>query len=157
MGKQGKAEQLEAVVETATQSLAAALEGALDDHAPARAAEEDREAIAEVLEPLSAPLAILEETAENVAKGVAASLDVDAAEWAKKSFELWAENASALAAFASDLAQAGSMAEIIELQGRFARERFEAMLRQSREVMELTSSMARFSAGPLCDVSRRAA
>ncbi|MCC3245360.1 phasin family protein [Methylocystis sp. WRRC1] len=79
-----------------------------------------------------------------------AAFDFDASLWSKKYFELWAENAQAFLDLAEQIARAKTFEEAAALQSRFAGERFEAFLRQSKEVMTLAQRMATVSVAPLC-------
>jgi hypothetical protein len=114
------------------------------------------EAAAEIVDIVSAPLAVIEEAVESAAESFSASFDFDASAWSKKSLELWAENASAFLAFAEQAAKAKSFDELLDLQSRFASERFEAFVRQSNEIMEAAKSMTSFAAAPLCDTRKAA-
>jgi hypothetical protein len=58
----------------------------------------------------------------------------EAAAWAFKGVELWSENAQAMMGFASALGKAKSLTEIVELQSRFATERFNRFAKLAGEV-----------------------
>ena len=59
----------------------------------------------------------------------------EAAAWAFKSVELWSENAQAMMGFASALGKAKSLTEVVELQSRFATERFNRFAKLASEVV----------------------
>ncbi len=103
-----------------------------------------------------APLALIEEAAESAAESFSASFEFDSSAWSKKSFELWTENAAAFLEFAEQVVKAKSFEEAVDLQSRFATERFDAFIRQSKELMDIAKSMASFAAAPLCDVRKAA-
>jgi hypothetical protein len=56
------------------------------------------------------------------------------AAWAFKGVELWSENAQAVLGFASALGKAKSLTEVVELQSRFASERFNRFAALAGEV-----------------------
>ncbi len=110
----------------------------------------------EIVDIVSAPLAVIEAAAETAAESFSASFEFDASAWSKKSLDLWAENASAFLAFAEQVSKAKTLEEVVDLQSRFASERFEAFVRQSQELMEAAKSLTSFAAAPLCDVRKAA-
>jgi Phasin protein len=110
------------------------------------------EPVAVAVERAPAPPAIVASFNE---EAYSASFAFDSAVWSKKPFELWAENASAFLDFAERIAKARTVEEVVELQTRFATERFYAFMRQSKELMEFAQGMASFSA-PLCDARKAA-
>jgi hypothetical protein len=113
---------------------------------------------AEVVEVLSAtPLAIIEEAVESAKDTFSASFQFDGSLWASRSVELWAENAAAFFAFAEQIAKARSFEDVIELQKRFATERFEAFVRQSKELTDFAKDLTTISVAPLCDARKKAA
>lgn len=114
------------------------------------------EPVAAIVELASAPLAVVEKAVESTTEALSVSFDFDAAVWSKKSMELWAENASAFLDLAEQIARAQTFEQIVELQSRFANQRFEAFIRQSKELMAFAQSVAGLSAAPLCDVRRAA-
>ena len=59
----------------------------------------------------------------------------EAAAWAFKSVELWSENAQAMMGFASALGKAKSLTEVVELQSRFASERFNRFAKLAGEAV----------------------
>jgi hypothetical protein len=109
-----------------------------------------------VVEATSAPLAVVEQMVESATEAFSVSIDFDAATWTRKSFELWAENANAFLNLAERVAKAQTFEEVVGLQSRFANERLEAFVRQSKELMEFAQSMAGLAAAPLCDVRKAA-
>lgn len=58
----------------------------------------------------------------------------EAAAWAFKGVELWSENAQAMLGFVSELGKAKSLTEVVELQSRFATERFNRFAKLASEV-----------------------
>lgn len=110
----------------------------------------------EIAEGLLAPIAVMEAAADSTAEAFSASFDFDTSAWSRKSLELWSENAGAYLDFAERLAQARSVEEAVDIQSRFASERFEAFIRQSKELMDVATAMASFAAAPLCDVRKAA-
>jgi cell division septation protein DedD len=59
-----------------------------------------------------------------------------------KALDLLGENAAALFDFAAELGKVKSLADAIDLQSRFASERYSTFLRQSDEIAELTRQVA---------------
>lgn len=104
--------------------------------------------------PQTAVVASVAESAD--AENFAAAFEFDAGLWSRKTFELWAENASAFLDFAEMIARAKSFDEVVELQSQFAGERFAALVRQSQELMEFAQSFASLSAAPLCEARKAA-
>jgi len=105
---------------------------------------------AEIVDIVSAPLAVVEEAVESVTEGFAASFVFDASAWSKKSLELWAENAAAFFSLAEQVAKAQTLEEIVDLQSRFAKDRVDAFLRQSKDLMDFAKSASTLSTAPLC-------
>ncbi|MBL1255877.1 phasin family protein [Methylocystis sp. Sn-Cys] len=103
------------------------------------------------------PLAVIEEAVETAQESFSASFEFDTALWSKRSLELWSENAAAFLGLAEGIAKAKNFEEVVDLQSRFASERFEAFIRQSKELMEFARSLAALSAAPLCAPSKKAA
>lgn len=110
----------------------------------------------EIVDSVSAPIAVMEEAAESAAESFAAAFEFDTSAWSRKSLEIWAENAAAFFVFAEQALAAKSFEEAVDIQTRFTSERFEAFLRQSKELLELAKDVASFSAAPLCDVRKAA-
>jgi hypothetical protein len=113
-----------------------------------------KEPVAEIVDIVSAPLAVIEEAVENATEGFAAAVSFDTSLWSKKSLDLWSENAAAFFALVDQVSKAQTFEEIVDLQSRFANERFEAFIRQSKELMEVAKNMASLSAAPLRDVRK---
>lgn len=114
------------------------------------------EPAAEIVDIVSTPLAVVEEAVETATEGFAAAFSFDTSEWSKKSLELWSEHAAAFFALAEQISKAQTFEEIVDLQSRFASERFEAFVRQSKELMDVAKNMASATAAPLCDVRKAA-
>lgn len=93
-----------------------------------------------------APVRAQAATAED--EFIAASFRFDSAEWTKKSFELWSENATALLDLAEQMARAKTLDEIVSLQSRFATDRLDSFLRQSKDVMSFAQSFCNLAATP---------
>ncbi len=110
----------------------------------------------EITDIVSAPLAVVEEAAETATEGFAAAFAFDASEWSKKSIEVWSENAEAFLVLVEQVSKAQTFEEIVDLQSRFASERLEAFMRQSKELMDVAKNIATLSAAPLCDVRKAA-
>ncbi|WP_457798947.1 phasin family protein [Methylocystis sp. S23] len=123
---------------------------------PAIAAAAAQEPVAAAADIAPAPLALVEEAVETAAEGFAASFSFDSSLWSRKSLDLWAENAAAFFELAEQVSKAESLEEIVDLQSRFARERIEAFVRQSKELMDFARSVAVFSPPPLCDARKAA-
>lgn len=77
---------------------------------------------------------------------------VDAIQWSQKSFELWSENASAFLDFAEQLGKAKTLEEAVTLQTRFASERYESFLRQSKDFMTYAQRLMSVPGVPLSGV-----
>jgi len=105
---------------------------------------------------VSTSLAIIEEPADATAEAFAASFEFDSGNWAKKSIELWAENAAAFLDLAEEIGKAKSFEDVIDIQSRFASDRFAAFIRQSQELMELALSTSTLSVAPLCGARKAA-
>jgi hypothetical protein len=89
----------------------------------------------EVVELEAAPVVAAQESVAGFA--ISASTPIatpEAAAWAFKSMELWSENAHAMMGFASALGKAKSLTEVVELQSRFATERFNRFAKLAGEV-----------------------
>ena len=92
-------------------------------------------ACVEVVELESAPVvAAQEKVAGFVISASTPSATPEAAAWAFKGVELWSENAQAMMGFASALGKAKSLTEVVELQSRFASERFNRFAKLASEV-----------------------
>ncbi len=139
----------EAVTMDAAPELAAPEPAAVEPVAPVAAA-------AEIVDIVSTPLAVIEQAAESAAESFSASFDFDASAWSKKSLELWSENANAFLAFAEQLGKAKSFEEAIDLQSRFASERFEAFVRQSQELMAAAKTLTSFAPAAFRDMRKAA-
>ncbi|MGA9826228.1 MAG: phasin family protein, partial [Methylocystis sp.] len=90
----------------------------------------------EVVELEATPVVAAQESVAGFA--ISASTPVatpEAAAWAFKSVELWSENAQAMMGFASALGKAKSLTEVVELQSRFATERFNRFAKLAGEVV----------------------
>lgn len=93
-------------------------------------------AFVEVVELEAAPVVAAQESVAGFA--ISASTPIatpEAAGWAFKSVELWSENAQAMMGFASALGKAKSLTEVVELQSRFATERFNRFAKLAGEVV----------------------
>lgn len=110
----------------------------------------------EIVNIVSTPLAVIEEAVESATEAFSASFEFDTSAWSKKSFELWAENATAFLDLAERVAKARTFEEVVDLQSRFASERFEAFVRQSKELMDFAKSVATMTAAPLRDARKAA-
>jgi len=92
-------------------------------------------AFVEVVELEAVPVVAAQESVAGFA--ISASTPIatpEAAAWAFKSVELWSENAQAMMGFASALGKAKSLTEVVELQSRFATERFNRFAKLAGEV-----------------------
>lgn len=114
------------------------------------------EPAAEIADIVSTPLAVIEDAAETATESFAAAFSFDASEWSKKSLQIWSENAEAFLALVEQVSRAQTFEEIVDLQSRFASERFEAFVRQSKELMDVAKNMASVTTAPLCDVRKAA-
>lgn len=114
------------------------------------------EPVVEIEDIVSAPLAVIEEAVEAASESFSASFKFDSSGFAQKSLELWSENANAFFSFLEQYARVKSVEEAVELQTRFANERLDAFLRQSKELMETARDMANLSAAPLCGTKKAA-
>ena len=63
--------------------------------------------------------------------------EFDLRAWPLNVFDLFSANAAAVLDFAAALGQAKSLTDAIELQSRFAGERYSTLLRQTNEIAEL--------------------
>jgi hypothetical protein len=114
------------------------------------------EVVTEITDMVQAPLAVIEEAVETATETFAASFKLDSSTFTQKSLELWSENADAFFDFIEKIARAKSFEEAVELQTRFATERLDVLLRQSKELMETARNMASLSAAPLCATKKAA-
>jgi hypothetical protein len=116
--------------------------------------------VAEIVDIVSAPLAVIEEAIEDAvetaSETLTASFKIDSSTFTQKSLELWSENANAFFDFVEQIARVKSFEEAVDLQSRFASERLEAFLRQSKELMESARDIASLSAAPLCGEKKAA-
>ncbi len=92
-------------------------------------------AFVEVVELEAAPVVVAQESVAGfVISASTPSATPEAAAWAFKGVELWSENAQAMMGFASALGKAKSLTEVVELQSRFASERFNRFAKLAGEV-----------------------
>jgi hypothetical protein len=92
-------------------------------------------ALVEVVELEAAPVLAAQESVAGFAISASTpSVTPEAAAWAFKGVELWSENAQAMMGFASALGKAKSLTEVVELQSRFASERFNRFAKLASEV-----------------------
>ena len=90
----------------------------------------------EVVKLETAPVVEAQESVAGFAVSASTPLATpEAAAWAFKGVELWSENAQAMMGFASALGKAKSLTEIVELQSRFASERFNRFAKLAGEVV----------------------
>ena len=68
--------------------------------------------------------------------------------WSLKPLDLWSENAAALLDFAEQVGKAKTVEEVMTLQSRFASDRYESFLRQSKEFMTFAQSFMIVAAPP---------
>ena len=73
----------------------------------------------------------------------------DPALWSQKSFDLWAENATAVLEFAERLANAKSIDEVTNFQSRFVTEQFDTLLRHSNDLLTIAQRLFGLSIAPL--------
>ena len=93
-------------------------------------------AFVEVIELEAVPVVAAHESVAGFAISASAPIATpEAAAWAFKSVELWSENAQAMMGFASALGKAKSLTEVVELQSRFATERFNRFAKLAGEVV----------------------
>lgn len=78
--------------------------------------------------------------------GVAAELDPS--EWSLRTLDAFNENAAAVLDLAVALGKAQSVSDAIELQSRFASERYATLVRQTSEFAELTRRLALEASAP---------
>jgi hypothetical protein len=112
--------------------------------------------VVEIVDIVSTPLAAIEEAVESASESITASFKIDSSTFTQKSLELWSENANAFFDFVEQIARAKSFEEAVDLQSRFAAERLEAFLRQSKELMESARDIASLSTAPLYGVKKAA-
>ncbi len=62
----------------------------------------------------------------------------DVSAWQLKTYDLFNENVAAIFDFLAAIGQAKSLSDVIELNSRFASERYSTLLRQTNDIMELT-------------------
>jgi len=81
--------------------------------------------------------------------------EFDLRAWPLNMFDLFSANAAAVLDFATAIGQARSLTDAIELQSRFASERYSTLLRQTNEIAELmrrstfaATTPVRLSVGP---------
>lgn len=110
----------------------------------------------EIVDSISTPLAVIEEAVESATEALSASFQFDTSDWSKKSIDLWAENASAFLDLAEEIGKAKSLEEVLDVQSRFASDRFAAFIRQSQELMDLARRVATLSVAPLCGAQKAA-
>jgi len=92
-------------------------------------------AFVEIVELEAAPVLAAQESVAGFAISASAPIATpEATAWAFKSVELWSENAQAMMGFASALGKAKSLTEVVELQSRFATERFNRFAKLAGEV-----------------------
>ena len=92
-------------------------------------------AYVEVVELEAVPVVAAQESVAGfVISASTPSATPEAAAWAFKGVELWSENAQAMMGFASALGKAKSLTEVVELQSRFASERFNRFAKLASEV-----------------------
>jgi hypothetical protein len=114
------------------------------------------EPVTEIVDIVSAPLAVIEEAVETASESFSASFKLNSSSFTQKSLELWSQNASAFFTFLEQFARVKSVDEAVELQTRFANERLDAFLRQSKELMETARDAASFSTAPLYGAKKAA-
>lgn len=148
--KADKSKSIEAATETP------AVEASAEAPAEIVAQPVAAEPVAEITDIVSAPLAVIEEAVETASESFSASFKFDSSSFTQRSLEMWSENASAFFTFLEQVARAKSFEEAVELQTRFANERLDAFLRQSKELMETARDMASLSAAPLCGAKKAA-
>jgi hypothetical protein len=110
----------------------------------------------EIADSISTPLAVIEEAVESATEAFSASLQFDTSDWSKKSIDLWAENAAAFLDLAEEIGKAKTLEEVLDVQSRFASDRFQAFIRQSQELMDLARRVATFSVAPLYGAQKAA-
>lgn len=107
------------------------------------------EEVAPAIEPIVTQEALATEAPAAEAKsGFAASVKFDSAEWATKSFEIWSEHATAVLDLAEKIARAKTLDEVVSLQSRFATERLDCFLRQSKDAAAFAQSVFALSTTP---------
>lgn len=79
-----------------------------------------------------------------------------ASQWQKTAVDLWSENAVALLDLASQLAKATSVSDVIDLQSRFAQERFEGFARLSNDYVAFAQRAAKDAGAAALRFSRSA-
>lgn len=79
-----------------------------------------------------------------------------ASHWQKAAVEMWSENAVAFFDLASRLARATTVSDVIDLQSRFAQERFEGFARLSNDYVEFAQRAARDAGAAAFRFSRSA-
>ncbi len=109
---------------------------AVDEAVIAAALAPEAPAFVEIVELEAAPVLAAQESVAGFAISASAPIATpEAAAWAFKSVELWSENAQAMMGFASALGKAKSLTEVVELQSRFATERFNRFAKLAGEVV----------------------
>ncbi len=134
-----------------------AAEAPVETVAPEAVAFEPVQPVApEIADSISAPLAVIEEAVESATEAFSASLQFDTSDWSKKSIELWAENAAAFLDLAEEIGKAKSLEDVLDIQSRFASDRFQVFIRQSQELMDLARRVATLSVAPLYGAQKAA-
>ena len=96
-------------------------------------------ALVEIVELEAAPVVEAQKSVAGFAISASTPISTpEAAAWAFKSVELWSENAQAMMGFASALGKAKSLTEVVELQSRFATERFNRFAKLAGEAVPPT-------------------
>jgi hypothetical protein len=157
MATKSKAEKTRSIeAEAATPAVEASAEAPAEIIAEPVVESVAAEPVAEIVDIVSTPLAVIEEAVESASESFAASFKIDSSTLTQKSLALWSENANAFFDFVEQIARAKSFEEAVELQSRFASERLEAFLRQSKDLMESVRDIASLSTAPLCGVKKAA-
>jgi hypothetical protein len=110
------------------------------------------------LEPVSAELApepptvvaaVMTASVSAPSTATAAAPALDPSQWPLKTFDLFNENAAAMLDLALALGKAQSMSDALELQSRFASERYSSLMKQTNELMDLTRLYALEATAPV--------
>jgi hypothetical protein len=125
-------------------SIASQAEIARDyEGAPAEPASPAPEAAEHIVaEPIEVTAAAVSVTATSGPRAERSNGVFDLSVWPLKTLDVFNENAAAFLDFAAALGRAKSVGEAIEVQSRFASERYSALLQQNKELAEL---MRRFT------------
>lgn len=75
--------------------------------------------------------------------------ELDPGEWSLKTLDALSENAAAVLDLAVALGKAESVSDALELQSRFASERYATLVRQTNEFVELTRRFALEASAPV--------